>query len=299
MTDADVLKPGDEFIPYKLFVGAFIPNALMRYGGLSSSAKLVWSRLAQFAGRDGRCFPSQEQIAEEIGSGRRTVQRALTELQGQGFIRSKHPEGRGRLAHLPCEYVFLWHPVFCASGGVKMARPGASKRRVLNNDSSRESFQENQKQQGAREIENLKPKELESEETQPPDPCVLVDHSWQQFRQIMPLRAGKFLDEEACRSKWAREPAKWAQWLAAVKNYAGSAEVSAGAVCSPMKFLSRKWQDWLTPEASSGPGPPGSQPDYSWMKNLQEDERIIEQERQAGTKERTRPPWAQQTTPTT
>lgn len=112
MLGDDVLKTGDVFNPFKLFVGLFIPNALARYGGVSSSAKLVWGRLSQFAGENGACFPSQKTLAKEIGVGERQVRRLLLELEQQKFIAYNRPQGKGRLNHLTCEYVFLWHEIF-------------------------------------------------------------------------------------------------------------------------------------------------------------------------------------------
>lgn len=87
----------------------------------------------------------------------------------------------------------------------------------------------------------------------------------------MPLRNGKFLDEDSVREKWSRTPAMWNQWIAAVKNYAQSEEVKAGAVCSPMNFLSRKWRDFETPEQPLGTGAVTPQTyDTRWMKDLEE-----------------------------
>ena len=82
----------------------------------------------------------------------------------------------------------------------------------------------------------------------PLNPDALTDHTWQAFRSSMPLRLGKFTDEDAVRQKWARSPAIHNQVLAAVKHYATSSEVADGAVMSPMKFISGRYKDWLEPE---------------------------------------------------
>ena len=101
----------------------------------------------------------------------------------------------------------------------------------------------------------------------------ISDHSWQRFKELMPQRNGKFLDEDACREYWARHPGLWNQWLAAVKNYRGSREVADGAVCSPMKFLAKKHRDWSAPEEVDNNSPPGFVPDLAWEKSLEEDVR--------------------------
>lgn len=118
---------------------------------------------------------------------------------------------------------------------------------------------EERKERKEREPRAREADEVQNPETQvdppddhPPEPECLTDHAWQEFKHLMPLRGGKFLDEDACREKWACEPARWPQWIRAVNNYRESREVSAGAVCSPMTFLSRKWLDWLEPEQPLG-----------------------------------------------
>src|ERR1044072_7787075 len=51
---------GDAFNPYGMFNGIWVPEQLLRCSDLSASAKLLYGRLARFAGENGRCFPSVE-----------------------------------------------------------------------------------------------------------------------------------------------------------------------------------------------------------------------------------------------
>ena len=74
--------------PYNLFVGAFVPNWLMKRTELSAWAKLTYARLGQYAGKDGEAFPTVETIAEEIGASKSTVERALAELKKADLIES-------------------------------------------------------------------------------------------------------------------------------------------------------------------------------------------------------------------
>lgn len=95
------MVPGERFNPYRFFVGIFIPNALVRYKGLSPSAKLVYGRLSQYAGKDGKCFPSEDVLADEVGLSKRQVYRLISELENERFI--------------VCQatgYMFLWHDIF-------------------------------------------------------------------------------------------------------------------------------------------------------------------------------------------
>jgi len=93
LLDHPPLVEGRPFNPYKLFVGAFIPNCLMEYEGLSSTAKLCWARLAQYAGRDGAAFPSQETLAKKIGVSKRYCVTVLKALEKAGFIKRVVPVG--------------------------------------------------------------------------------------------------------------------------------------------------------------------------------------------------------------
>ncbi len=45
------------YIPYKGSIGSMLGNWLGCRKEISSGAKLVYARLAQFAGKDGNCFP--------------------------------------------------------------------------------------------------------------------------------------------------------------------------------------------------------------------------------------------------
>jgi DNA-binding Lrp family transcriptional regulator len=99
--------------PYNLFVGSFIPNWLLRRNEISPGGKLCYARLAQFAGKDGECFPSQATLAAEIGAGERQVRRYISELEKQGLIDTIQVG----LNHQN-RYRFLWHR-WMEEGGVK------------------------------------------------------------------------------------------------------------------------------------------------------------------------------------
>jgi len=66
--------------PYKLFVGAFIPNWLLCRREISFGGKLCYAKLCQYAGKDGECFPKQTAIALDIGCDQRQVRRYIKEL---------------------------------------------------------------------------------------------------------------------------------------------------------------------------------------------------------------------------
>jgi AraC-like DNA-binding protein len=105
------MKIGDRFNPYRMFVGAFLPNWLLQREEVSMGAKVVYARLAQFAGEKGKAFPKVETIAREVGLSERQVQRYLAELEEHSLIGR-----RNRAAEMkPSDYFFLAHAWFLNS----------------------------------------------------------------------------------------------------------------------------------------------------------------------------------------
>ena len=86
-----------------------LPNHLMRFKGLSSTAKLVWGRLAQYAGKDGLCHPSYKMLGAECGISKRQAISIIKELISKGFIEKTVSTDRERQRRF---YAFLWHPCF-------------------------------------------------------------------------------------------------------------------------------------------------------------------------------------------
>jgi hypothetical protein len=101
---------GQPFIPYRLFTGIFIPEALVRSKLVSPGAKMAYGRLARYAGQDGRCFPAVSKLAAEIGIGARQAQKYLAELEKAKLIRRRTRfSDRAQASNA---FEFLWHPLF-------------------------------------------------------------------------------------------------------------------------------------------------------------------------------------------
>jgi len=96
--------------PYKLFVGSFVPNWLMCRKEISLGAKLVYARLSQYAGRDGRAFPKQETLSEQLGLSQRQTKRYVSELVKHSLINSEK-QGLGK----PSIYTFNHHEWMCVT----------------------------------------------------------------------------------------------------------------------------------------------------------------------------------------
>ena len=106
------MKEGDVFIPYKVFIGVFIPNCVLEAEDLPPSAKLLYGVLSSYSGKNGRCYPSQAVIAEKVKLKEDTVYRLLHILSMGGYIKIIPPSGINRLKHYNNEYNFLFKKTF-------------------------------------------------------------------------------------------------------------------------------------------------------------------------------------------
>jgi hypothetical protein len=111
------LRIGQNFNPYKLFTGIFIPDALARYRGLSCGAKIAYGRLARFAGKNGECWPAVATLASEIGIGATQARAYIHELRDRRFIRVEQRPGTSGV------YTFLWHEAFVGEIGNERKAP--------------------------------------------------------------------------------------------------------------------------------------------------------------------------------
>ena len=106
----DAILPGQApkfFNPFRLFNGVHVPDVLLRFPGLSPGAKLCYARLVRYAGDKGYCWPSQKELAAEIGMSDRQVRNYLAELISFDFIRVRQ---RGlRRSNI---YQFVLHAIF-------------------------------------------------------------------------------------------------------------------------------------------------------------------------------------------
>ena len=78
---------------------------------MSSTAKLVFGKLCQYAGENGQAYPSYSTLAKEVGVKQRQAIRAVKELVIFGLIhpvKQNRPDG-GSTSNI---YEFLWHDIF-------------------------------------------------------------------------------------------------------------------------------------------------------------------------------------------
>ena len=63
-----------------------VPNFVLTNKGLSVGSKLAYAMLLKYAWSDAACFPGQQKLAEDMGSGERSVRTYLKELQDAKFL---------------------------------------------------------------------------------------------------------------------------------------------------------------------------------------------------------------------
>ena len=177
------MQAGTVFIPYKNFVGSFIPNGLMSYKGLSSTAKLCWSRLAQYSGKKGNCYPSQEALADEIGVSIIQVQRLIKELVNKRFIDIKR-SSIDKIQHKTNRYIFLWHECLDVSQPIidDVSQPiiddvSIVRESVVRESVVRESKEEEEKNSSSL-TDPLSLKKIKTDLAEPPKKPVLSDEEW-------------------------------------------------------------------------------------------------------------------------
>lgn len=98
------------FNPRKLFYGAFIPNAILKYPKLTPSAKLLYARLIQFAGTNNYCFPSYSTLSQELSLSKRQIIRLIKELEREGFIYIERVTNEKE--NTSNRFWFIWHKCF-------------------------------------------------------------------------------------------------------------------------------------------------------------------------------------------
>ena len=78
-----------------------VPNSVLKSEKLSPGAKLAYTMLLSYAWQNDYCFPGQERLAKDMGSGLRSVVRYIQELEKGSFVKiTKRGLGRPNLYEL-------------------------------------------------------------------------------------------------------------------------------------------------------------------------------------------------------
>ncbi len=73
-----------------------VPNYMLKSSRISPGAKLTYALLLSYAWGNDYCFPGQETLAKDMGSGLRSVARYIKELEREKFLTIKKL-GQGRV----------------------------------------------------------------------------------------------------------------------------------------------------------------------------------------------------------
>ena len=63
-----------------------IPNCVLNDTKISLSAKVIYAKLLSYAWHNQYVFPGQERMAQDVGAGKRTIVRAVAELEKVGYL---------------------------------------------------------------------------------------------------------------------------------------------------------------------------------------------------------------------
>lgn len=75
-----------------------VPNFILENEKLTLGAKVTYGTLLKYAREEEACFPGQERLAKDMGSGVRSVVRYIAELEECGLISiTRRGQGRSNL----------------------------------------------------------------------------------------------------------------------------------------------------------------------------------------------------------
>lgn len=78
-----------------------VPNFILENDQISIGAKLTYAMLLKYLREQDQCFPGQERLAKDMGSGLRSVVRYIAELEEAGLLEIKRRgQGRSNLYHV-------------------------------------------------------------------------------------------------------------------------------------------------------------------------------------------------------
>ncbi|TVL95487.1 MAG: hypothetical protein CV087_24315 [Candidatus Brocadia sp. WS118] len=221
--------------PYKIFNGSFIPDWLERRTEITPGAKLVYGRLARFAGKDGKCNPPLELMAECLGTNPRQIIRHIKELTNANLIESKR-NGRGK----PNDYFFIYHDwmTFRSDKSSLVEMPDLSPVEVTNGH-----FLYKEEENHLRE--SIK-KDVDSEGIDPSPSLnkIVTDKDFEDRWQKYPMKDGK----KEARRHWnasVKTPSDLLKFDKAFENYLSHLAANPWKPPKNGKTFFNNWLDWL------------------------------------------------------
>src|SRR5882672_9342300 len=95
----NIVLEGADIVTAKGFT--MVPNHVLVSNKVSPGAKLAYAMLLKYAWEKDFCYPGQETLAKDMGSGVRSVVRYMQELEKAGFVKIvRRGQGRANLYEL-------------------------------------------------------------------------------------------------------------------------------------------------------------------------------------------------------
>ncbi len=91
--DRNLILRGADLATQRGWTG--VPNFILESREISVGAKLTYAMLLKYARELDECFPGQERLAEDMGTGKRSIVRYIGELERVGLLAVKR-RGQGR-----------------------------------------------------------------------------------------------------------------------------------------------------------------------------------------------------------
>ena len=91
--DRNLILKGADIATRRGWTG--VPNFILESKEISVGAKLTYAMLLKYARELDECFPGQDRLAEDMGTGKRSVVRHIAELERADLVTVKR-RGQGR-----------------------------------------------------------------------------------------------------------------------------------------------------------------------------------------------------------
>lgn len=91
--DRNLILRGADLATQRGWTG--VPNFILESQAVSVGAKLTYAMLLKYAREMNECFPGQDRLAADMGTGKRSVVRYIAELEKAGLLTVKR-RGQGR-----------------------------------------------------------------------------------------------------------------------------------------------------------------------------------------------------------
>lgn len=213
-----------------------VPNNLLSY-----AAKILYGRLSQWSNEKGEVYRSYNQLAQEIGSSKRSINEYLRELREVGLIETFQPQAGG-LNH----FVFYDHPWMYEKLNEFLcykSQPDPEQNLALPRAESCSTPEQNLASINIKEIKEIKEPPIV------PQGDVCVSSFFEQFWNAYPKGFRK--EKQKCQDIWKRKKLdkEIEAILAGIARLAASdAKWKSGYIPNPSTFLNgKRWEDEITP----------------------------------------------------